>query len=365
MSDKKLTILGIIATVMVFLAALQSRYADKQSFVPASNFYMIQGIDTGKISSILLGIGDGQTILARRGDAFFVANKDDYPADMSKINILIALCLDLKAGEFVTDNPANHNDLGVSADKARYIVEFIDENSQPITGLVISRPDPEIKKTFARLTSSDDVYSLFDNFWFFSTAMDYIDKEIIKIERADISSVTISTPAGSYTLTSDADKKIVLENTPEGKKLKRDGNEPIFAALTNLQIMDVKKETPQSSELNFDTTYLCRLKDSTVYTLAIAVQEDKVYFKCNAMFTDKTAVTKARGVESEEELKKKEAKLVAMENAKSFSKLHAGWIYEINKTQSDNMTKELSDIIQDVRMKKLDETTPALEPTGI
>jgi hypothetical protein len=364
MSDKKLTILGIIATILVFLAVLQSRYANKQTFVPAGNFYLIQGLDTEKIASIVLGTNEGQIILARRGQAFLVANKDDYPADTGKINTLISLCLDLKAAELVTDNPANHNDLGVAVDKARYIVEFIDKDSQPITGLVVSAPDPEIKKTFARLTSSDEVYSLLENPWFFSTAMDYIDKTIIKIERDNISSVTVTSPDGSYTLESKGDDEIVLENMPEGKQFKRNEHEQVFSALTNLQIIDVKKETSGSSELKFDTTYLCRLKDSTVYTLAIAVQDDKAYFRCNAMFTDKTTVTKDRSVESEEELKKKEAKLVARDNAESFSKQHTGWIYEVNKIQADNLTKALSDILEDVRKKKPEETTSAPEPAG-
>ena len=362
MSDKKLTILGIIATILVFLAALQSRYANKQAFVPAGDFYLIQGLDTDKIASIVLRTGDAQIILARRGQAFLVANKDDYPADTGKINILIALCLDLKAAELVTDNPANHNDLGVTVDKARYIIEFVDKDSQPITGLVVSGADPEIKKTFARLSSSDEVYSLLENAWFFSTAMDYIDKTIIKIERDNISSVTVTSPDGSYTLESKGDR-IVLENMPEGKQFKGSDYKQVFSALTNLQIIDVKKEASQSSELEFDTTYLCGLKDSTVYTLAIAVQGDRAYFKCNAMFTDKTAVTKERSVESEEELKKKEAKLVGRDNAKSFSKKHAGWIYEINKIQADNMTKALMDILEDVREKKPEETTSAPEPT--
>ena len=363
MSDKKLTILGIIATILVFLAALQSRYANKQSFVPAGNFYLIQGLDTEKIASIVLGTGDDQVVLVRRGWAFLVVNRDDYPADTGKINALISSCLDLKTAEFVTDNPANHNDLGVAVDKARYVVEFIDKDSQPITGLVVSGPDPEIKKTFARLISSDEVYSLLENPWFFSTAMDYIDKTIIKIERDNISSVTVTSPDGSYTLEGKEDR-VVIENMPEGKQFKGNDYKQVFSALTNLQITDVKKETSQSSELKFDTTYLCRLKDSTVYTLAIAVQDDKAYFRCNAVFTDKTTVTKDRSVESEEELKKKEAKLVARDNAQSFSQKHAGWIYEVNKIQADNMTKALLDILEDVREEKSEETASVPEPAG-
>ncbi len=68
----------------------------------------------------------------------------------------------------------------------------------------------------------------------------------------------------------------------------------------------------------FDREYVCTLKDSTVYALKIAKKDDKTYITCEADYTDKTPVTKDSNVESEEELKKKEAKLLAQEGAIKF-----------------------------------------------
>jgi hypothetical protein len=65
------------------------------------------------------------------------------------------------------------------------------------------------------------------------------------------------------------------------------------------------------------------------------------------MFTDKTLVTKERGVESEEELKKKEAKLLAKDSTRTFSEKHAGWIYEIQQDKGNSMTKKLDDLLED------------------
>jgi hypothetical protein len=69
------------------------------------------------------------------------------------------------------------------------------------------------------------------------------------------------------------------------------------------------------------------------------------------MFTDKTLVTKERSVESEEELKKKETKLLAKDNVRTFSEKNAGWIYEIAQGQADNMTKEVDDLLEDIEDK--------------
>jgi hypothetical protein len=183
--------------------------------------------------------------------------------------------------------------------------------------------------------------------------MDFIDKELVSVDRDKIVSVTVTSPEESYTLKKKGtDGVITLENMPPGKKLKDNDYERVFFVLTNLSFDDVKKEAPDPSELNFDRTYICRLADSTVYTFTIAKQDDKTYIKCDAMFADKTLVTKERGVESEEELKKKEAKLLAKDSARTFSEKHAGWIYQIAQGQADNMTKKLDDLLEDIKDKE-------------
>jgi len=104
--------------------------------------------------------------------------------------------------------------------------------------------------------------------------------------------------------------------------------------------------------LTFDKQFICRLKDSTVYTLKIAQKDDKTYAVCEAEFTDKTPVLKGDEVESEEELKKKEAKLLARENTIKFTGKHQGWVYEIAEWKAKNLIKELSDLIEDEEKPK-------------
>ena len=180
--------------------------------------------------------------------------------------------------------------------------------------------------------------------------MNYIDQELIAAKREDIASVTVSSPSGPYTLkTKEGSQDIVLENIPAGKKLKSSDAQSVFTALTSLRFEDVKKI---SSDMAFEKQYMCRLKDSTVYALRIAQMYDKTYVSCVAEFTDKTPVEKASvdqggQVESEEELKKKEAKLLARDNATKFTANHQGWVYEIADWKAKNLTKELADLIED------------------
>jgi hypothetical protein len=212
---------------------------------------------------------------------------------------------------------------------------------------------------------SNKVYVTSNAPWFGSGAMNYIDQELISVKKEDIQSVTVSSQNGTYTLRTKEDSQdIILDNIPAGKKLKSNEAQSVFTALTSLRFDDVNKI---SSDMTFDKQYMCRLKDSTVYALRIAQMDDKTYISCVAEFTDKTPVEKApvdQGgqVESEEELKKKEAKLLARDNAAKFTAKHQGWTYEISEWKAKNLQKELDDLLED---EEKPEESSAMDPNTV
>jgi len=369
MSNKNLTILGIVAVVMVLWAMVQSRISNRSGAEPTRPVYLIQGFDPSGVDSIVIGTGEAAFTLKRRQNGFVVADKDNYPAKTSEINSLITKCLDIQTSEFVTDNPANHEDLEVTEEKARSVIKFMkaDPNSSLLTGVIIGKSEELGQGSYVRLLSSDSassnkVYITSNAPWFGGGAMDYIDKELIAAKREDIESVTVSSLNGQYTLkTKEGSQDIVLENIPAGKKLKSSEAQSVFTALSSLKFEDVKKISP---DMAFENQYMCRLKDSTVYALRIAQKEDKTYVSCVAEFTDKTPVEKASvnqggEVESEEELKKKEAKLLARDNATKFTAKHQDSVYEIADWTAKNLTKELADLIED---EEQPQESAALDP---
>jgi hypothetical protein len=78
---------------------------------------------------------------------------------------------------------------------------------------------------------------------------------------------------------------------------------------------------------------------------------------CSAKYTGEEP-KKKREVESEEELKKKEAKLLAMEEARNFTTRHTGWIYEIPEWKAKNLTMKLPDLLEDIEKPKDPNTPP-------
>jgi hypothetical protein len=370
MSDRKLAILGAAAAVLVLWAVVQSRVSNRPKAEPDRPVYLIQGLDPADVGEIVVGNGETAVTLKRAANGFVVASKDNYPAKTSEINTLISKCLEIKTSEFITDNPANHEDLEVTEDKARSVVKFMtpEPNAVVFAGVVVGKSEELGQGTYVRLLSKDPamsnkVYVTPTAPWFASGPTGFMEQELIAAKREDIESVTVNSPNGSYVLkTKEGSQDVVLENIPAGKKFKSSDGQGVFTALTSLRFDDVKKP---DANLKFEKQYICKLKDSTVYTLKIAQTESakaasaatagkeaKTYITCEAEFTDKTPIVKGSDVETPEELKAKEAKLLARDKAQKFTADHQGWVYEISDWKAKNLTKEFSDLIEDEEKPK-------------
>lgn len=366
MSSRKLSILGIGAVLMVIWAVFQSRITNKPPSAMDLPVYLIQGLDPADIGSIVIGVGNDAVTLKRQAGRFVVANKDNYPAVTGEINKLLTSCLDIRPIELYTDDPANHKDLGVTEENASGVVKFLRPDSSLLTGVIIGNTREQGQDTYVRLVTNDKVYVASEAPWVRDRPMDYIDRNLISVERTDIESVIVISDDESYNLKSQ-DHSVLMGNLPEGKKQKDNDCQRVLTALTDLRFDDVMgtaKATEQ--ELNFERRYICKLKDSTVYTLKIAKKMTKDGYKtyaiCDAEFTDKTPITKEATLESEEQLKQKEARLLARDKAEEFSEKNRGWVYEIPEYQAENLTKRLPELIQDKEEPKEEKAVQTSEP---
>jgi malonyl CoA-acyl carrier protein transacylase len=364
MSNRNLFILGLTAVVMAALAVTVSKISSRPyARTSSSSAYLIQGLDPEQIAKITIASGkDGELVnLIRRGQNFVVANKGNYPALTDEINKLITTCLDIKTSELYTDNQANFKELGVTEADARLIVKFYKADSNLLTGIIIGKQRPKGSVGYIRRATDNSVYVMANQVpWIKNRPTDYVDQQLAKVKREDIESVMVSDLNEIYILKPHG-TTLVLENIPEGRRLKEDIADRVFSALADLTFDDVNAESAAGSieGLSFDRKYICQLKDSTVYAFWLAKDGDNWFTKCDAKFMDKTPVTKTQGeVESEAELKKKEAKLLARDAAEEFLEKHKDWIYQIHKDKAQDMTKPLAALVEDANK-------PAVEPNEI
>lgn len=348
MSNRNLGILAVVAAIMVVWAVVQSRLANRSSVEPSGPSYLVQGLDPAQIDSIVVGHGDDAVTIERREQQFVVANEAGYPADPKRINDLITKSLDIKTLEAYTSNPKNHEDLEVTEEKAQNVVKFLKADGSLLTGVIIGKALDEGKGTYVRLASRDTVYLTESAPYIRTTPIDYVNQEIVSVERQDVNTVTVTTPDGSYTLkATEAGEGVVMVGLPDDRRLKDSDAKSVLEALNSLRFDDVN--TPSGvGELSFDYRYVGRLDDSTEYRLRVARKDGKAYLTCQAVFTDKAPVTMKPGqVESEEELKEKEAKLQAQERAQRFTLKHKGWVYEIPEWKANYLTKRQADLLED------------------
>ena len=277
-----------------------------------------------------------------------VADKDNYPADVGKINTLINDCLDIRVTDKVTSNAANYADLGVTEETAGSVITFNDADGKPIVSAIISPTDPDSNKAHGRLAGSDDVFAIQNPPRFSPDPMGFIDRQLVSVARPEIASVAVKTPEGSYVLkAADGSSDVKLENMPAGKQFKGTDYTSVFGALNGVMFEDVQSAA-SAGDLVFDYSYICKLKNLKVYQFKLAKKDDAVYAKVSATYLDATPVEKTVGqIESDEELKKKEDKLLAIDEVKDFTARHQDWVYKIPSYKAENLTKLLSDLLED------------------
>ena len=351
MDSKKLTVLGITALIMVLLAVVITNISNQKTAPgPERAFNIVQGLDPALIASVELGNKGAVSVKLPRNDrgVFTVSQNDGYPAVTKKVNELITMLLDIKTteGKFYTNNQANHKDLGVTEADSQKFVKFAKKDGSLITGIIIGNQKQQGKGSFIRLANSDEVYVTDKVPHISDRPMSYIDEKLTDVDVSKIVRVTVSSPNDVYTLSKQGGD-IVLKDIEQGKKLISDQAENVFEAIKDLSFENVTRQSDVGRKYTFDHTYVCELDDTTVYTLSVANEDDGVYVSCKSEYTGDKKVMKGPGVESEEELKKKEAKLLAMDKSEKFSVKHFGWIYKITSYKAKNVVKPLAELLED------------------
>ncbi len=347
MSNKKLTVLGIAAVLMVIWALVQARIiSNKPKAEPTGPIYLIQGLEPADIARIVVGGPNSIATLNRiTGGSFVVAEKDNYPAFADKINKLITTCLQIKTVELYSDSAASHEELRVTEETANGYAKFYRADSSLLTGIIVGKEGPRPPTGYVRLATSDKVYLVERSAWIQNEPIDYVDPKIVGVDREDVESVTVISPEGEYTLAvGEKGKGVELKNMPPGKRLKGGDYELVFDGLWDLTFDDVC--LVERKNFTFDRKFVCRLKDSTVYGLEIAQHDERTYVTCQADFTDEIPVVNENQL-SQEQLKEIQAKLLARDRAEEFTAKHSGWAYRIYDYKAARLLYDLSDLLEE------------------
>ncbi|NQT19485.1 MAG: peptidylprolyl isomerase, partial [Planctomycetes bacterium] len=352
MNNKKLTILVVVAMAMLALTVALHLGTGRPAgdFVPGAA--LIQGLDPAAIHKIIIKKGTESATLTRHGKAFAVAEKDNYPASVKEINDLIIKSLEIRCAEKITDSEKSHADLGVTEDSQDALsVSLLGAKDEPLIGFITGKSSEKSSGVYVRLQGKNTVYRTESPLWMAAQPTSYINTDLTSVDKKDVERVEVTTPEDSYTISRVDDKKIALQNIPEGKRVKGTEHENVFHALAGLRLTDVKAAV--ENKYNWDTTYACHLENGLSYTVRLAKNDGKHYISLSATGPRGDSIEISKD-ESDEELKKKEAILLAMEKASKSNTRHAQWIYEISGYNAENMRKPFAELIEDIP----DDATP-------
>ncbi|MEN6308036.1 MAG: DUF4340 domain-containing protein, partial [Anaerohalosphaeraceae bacterium] len=206
MNDKKLAILGIVAVLSVAAAILVNQLGRVKQTSNLVIGPLVGGLDVDKINSIAVAgeKGKQKVTLAKSEGRFVVAEKENYPASIKKVNELVNQCLDIRTAELQTEDPAFHADLGLTDETAATTVLFKDSADQAIVGLLVAESKPDAQGVFVRLASDNKAYLTLQSPWISSRPMDYVDTQLLQVDSKKILEVIVTDPNNmSYTLKSD------------------------------------------------------------------------------------------------------------------------------------------------------------------
>lgn len=355
----KLILLAAIASASLAWAILQAHSsADRGG--GAQTGYLLQGVDPDAIGRIVLGPADKATTLVRQDEGFVVANLDNYPADATKVTKLLDGCLSIETVAHVTSSQANHADLEVTRPTAGTYVEFQDAKGQRITGVAVGQEAPGSGR-YVRALNSDDVYIAKNTPWVDTAPLDYVNRDLLQIDRTNARRIVVSTPDSSYALRVRPGETpdIVLEHVPDGRELKTDEADAILMRLGRLSFDGVVRASqPAIAGLKFDHRVTVQTGRSIRYEIELARSGGKYYAKLSAVYTG-APVVKERRVESQAELKAKEQKLLAIQDADTFTRRHDGWAYVIADYVAKDLTTNLANITEPLQPKTQPATRPA------
>ena len=369
MTNRQLGIVGAVALVMLVITIVlySGSGASRSDFV--SGTPLIQGLDTGQIHKVVVKSGEKTVTLTGTSKGLVVEEKSNYPASVKEINGLVIKCLEIRLAAKVTDKKENHKDLGVTeGHEDATTVSFIGQGRQDspkaagkdedkdisgnggehvLVGFVKGKSAEGSMGVYVRLLGQDTVYRTEENVWLNDKPIDYIGRNLVKLDKEGVMRVEVKTDKDSYTIARD-DKdndKVVLANIPKGKKAKTWDVGSTFEALSSLDMADVM---PAGKEkLDWDATYTAYLKTHISYTVQLAKKDDKHYVRVSASFPPDLKITRPAKDEKDEEVKKKAAIWEACETAPRFTRRHKDWVYELSSYDAEKLRKPFKDLVED------------------
>ena len=298
MSRRALLTLGAVAAALLLLLLLPRLANERPSGVGDA---LVPGLrsELDALSTLRITAADNEVVatLELRDDTWVVAERDDWPADVTRMRTLLLALVEARRVEQRTADPQRYARLGV---------ESLDGPEAAGVGLAIEHPegaveliigDTGVGGDYSHVRRLDEAAA-----WLVSGTLevsrstgDWLQSMLLDVPAARVATVSIEHPDGQALRVrrSGPDDAFELIDPPEGRTLLYAGIvDPVGAALSNLTLEDV---APRDSVFTADSEpvrNVTETRDGLTITL-LGLERDDAYWVAIDPAIDETAVRQA------------------------------------------------------------------------
>ncbi len=364
--------LGILAAALVVLALL-AVYGQRRDASPPSRSgeLLLPQLEAAldRIDRVHIAVAGDETVatLERGADAWALAERHGYAADIVKIRGVLRGLADAKIVEEKTSNPAYYDRLGVSdidTPNARGVQVAAFTGDEPIVSVIVGDPAGG-GRHYVRVAGERTSHAVDVELDVPRNARDWLDRTILDVPSSQIASVTIEHPDGE-TLRMSKDgagqTNFDVDDVPEGRELSYPGvANSIAGALRDLKLDDVR---PASEDTDADaaaTTATFRTFDGLVVVATTVERDGERWVRFSAAADAPAAESSGADGSGEAEAATAgdaeagdgtaggDAASTAADVAERADAIRArvaGWEYRIPSYQTDQLTRRIEDLLR-------------------
>ncbi|EKD27360.1 MAG: hypothetical protein ACD_79C00740G0001, partial [uncultured bacterium] len=330
----------LIVSLVVISKVNSSRYSN--SFKKESTKLLDFSIEA--VKEIKLSNKDKQVILKEESlGKWLCQTNDGYKANGSVISSILLKLAELSSSQPVTSNPNNFSFFNLTEDMQTSIL-LNDKDSKLIARLDIGKErtnaaseNLNAKPGLYVKTSNNMVYLISDKIDFSTENKDWLDKEILKIDEAEIQKISLLTTEPLLSLVPQKDnkeQKFKIEGIKECDKSKDWAVSQITSCLTDLKLAEVFSS---NSAVVTGLTYkpLIKLETSKeIYNFSGCDKEGKFYLKI-------TSELNPLNPEKDPAKLQEITNTINNENAK-----FSNWVYLLESWDAGNLNKTYADLAE-------------------
>ncbi len=283
-------------------------------------------------------LGAGNQVLStllRSETGWFVKERNQYPADISKIRSALLSLAEAKIVEQKTSNPDLYSKLGVEsieqsdAQGVKAIVRYGAQTNE----LIVGKPGPQMNKSRYVRPANSETSWLIDKKIDLKYQPDYwLRKDILSIEPSEVAAVTIVLQDNSKleikNRSEDNEFEVANLTDPDSQVVEAELHQ-VTNALSSFQLLDVA-ESADFKDTKPAMNVIYQLKSGVdINITAYEVEKDHyaaVNVELNSSVSD-------------------EQKLQAQQYADELTQLTSGWVYKIPNVTYDSMNKREADVL--------------------